>query len=336
MKILFNHPIPFSLAHGGLQIQIQQTKAALERLGVEVECQNWWDESQTGDIIHFFGRPFPGIIELAHARGYKFLFTDLLTAQGSRSPFQRQIHHLALWAAEKILSPSLAANLSSTVYQAADACVALTTWEASLMRDIYHAPAHKMHIIPNGVEQVFFDSTPAERGKWLVCTATITQRKRVVELARAAVEAKTPVWIIGKPYNEGDPYHQEFLGLARHNPAFVRYDGGIDDRAALAKIYREARGFVLLSAMESLSLSALEAAACECPLLLSDLPWARRTFSDQAAYCPLSGSVVETARILGEFYAAAPQRPIPPKPKTWIAVAEELKSLYEALCKTSR
>ena len=47
--------------------------------------------------------------------------------------------------------------------------------------------------------------------------------------------------------------------------------------------YREARGFVLLSAMESLSLSALEAAACECPLFLSDLPWARSSCTTSRA-----------------------------------------------------
>ena len=37
MKVLFHHHTPFALAHGGLQIQIVQTRAALQKLGVEVE-----------------------------------------------------------------------------------------------------------------------------------------------------------------------------------------------------------------------------------------------------------------------------------------------------------
>ena len=37
MKVLFDCHLPFMLAHGGMQIQIEQTRAALERLGVEVE-----------------------------------------------------------------------------------------------------------------------------------------------------------------------------------------------------------------------------------------------------------------------------------------------------------
>ena len=38
--------------------------------------------------------------------------------------------------------------------------------------------------------------------------------------------------------------------------------------------------------MESLSLSALEAAACGCPVLLSDLPWARTVFGQSALVLP--------------------------------------------------
>src|SRR6185503_2412225 len=107
----------------------------------------------------------------------------------------------------------------------------------------------------------------AERGRWLVCTAIITERKRVLELAQAALHAQTPIWIIGKPYSETDPYFQEFLALAKTHPEVIRYEGAISDRQRLAQIYREARGFVLLSKWESLSLSALEAAACGCPVL---------------------------------------------------------------------
>ena len=37
MNILFDHPEPAMLAHGGMLTQIQQTKAALEKLGHSVE-----------------------------------------------------------------------------------------------------------------------------------------------------------------------------------------------------------------------------------------------------------------------------------------------------------
>jgi glycosyltransferase involved in cell wall biosynthesis len=200
------------------------------------------------------------------------------------------------------------------------------------MSYIFGAPKEKVHIVGNGVEEVFLKSEPSQRNQWLVCTVTITQRKRVLELAEAAALAKTPVWIIGKPYGDSDPYAQRFLALARQNPQTVRYEGAVSDRAQLARIYREARGFVLLSTMESLSLSALEAAACECPLLLSDLPWARTTFKENASYCPIASSS-RTAQTLRRFYDAAPTLRPPPKPQTWIGIAQQLKAVYEQVLK---
>ena len=64
------------------------------------------------------------------------------------------------------------------------------------------------------IEVEFLEEGESKRGKWLVCTATITERKRVLELAQAAVVAKTPVWVLGKPYADDDPYAMRFLKLA--------------------------------------------------------------------------------------------------------------------------
>jgi glycosyltransferase involved in cell wall biosynthesis len=241
-------------------------------------------------------------------------------------------------AAQKILTgifktafpKSFTARMAWDAYRLANACIALTSWEAHLMNYLFDAQKERIHVVPNGVEEVFLNSQKLERGQWFVCTATLTERKRVLELAQAAVRAQTPLWIIGKAYSDSDSYAQQFFALAKQNPQFIRYEGAISDRAQLAKIYREARGFVLLSAMESLSLSALEAAACECPLLLSDLPWARGAFGENAAYCPIA-SAERTAQILKTFYAAAPQLPPPPKPATWEDVARQLKKIYEQI-----
>ena len=198
------------------------------------------------------------------------------------------------------------------------------------MSYIFSAPKEKVHVVGNGVEEVFFQAPPAVRGQWLVCAATITERKRILELAEAAVVAKTPVWIIGKPYADSDRYGQRFVALSRQNPQIIRYEGAISERALLARIYREARGFVLLSTMESLSLSALEAAACECPLLLSDLPWARTTFKEEASYCPIA-STFETAACLRKFYDSAPNLGTPSKPPSWSEIARQLKAIYEGV-----
>jgi glycosyltransferase involved in cell wall biosynthesis len=90
----------------------------------------------------------------------------------------------------------------------------------------------------------------------------------------------------------------------------------------------------LLSTMETRSLSAEEAAACGCPLLLSDLPWARATFGEHATYCPIV-SLVQTAGFLKSFYQLAPKLKPPPRPATWQDVARQLKTIYESVLKTT-
>ena len=331
MKVLLNCNLPFALAHGGQQIQIERTQAGLEANGVTAEPLRWWDDRQTGDIIHYFGRMPAGQIHLARQKGIRVVMAELLTGPGSRTRRQLRVQKWISRAVKRLAPGNFAAPFNWDSYPLADACVALTPWEAELMVYLFDAPPDQVHVVANGVEEAFLQSTPAPRGPWLICTATITERKRVLELAQAAVLARTPVWIIGRAYAETDPYARDFFQLARQHPDLIRYEGGINDRVRLAEIYRSARGFVLLSTMESLSLSALEAAACECPLLLSDLPWARCTFAAAARYCPVNQPASVTARILREFYDAAPGLPVPPKPAGWEQIGRELKSIYDAV-----
>ena len=333
MKILFDHSQPFFLAHGGFQTQIEQTKKALERLGVDVEWLRWWDDAQQGDLIHFFGRPSHAYLTFARSKGLKVLIAELLTGLGSRKPWARRLQRTVIATLRRSYFFD---RMGWQSYQLADGAVALTTWEAQLMHEVFEAPTDRVHVVPNGVEEVFLQAAqPAERGRWLVCTATIAPRKRVVELAAAAATARTPLWILGTPYAEGDPYAVEFRRLAAAHPEIIRFEGGISDRARLAGIYAEARGFVLLSTMESLSLSSLEASACGCPLLLSDLPWARSAFGKHASYCPIASEAITAGR-LREFYDAAPGIPCPPQPASWMEVGEKFRDLYARLLNSSR
>jgi glycosyltransferase involved in cell wall biosynthesis len=335
VKILFDHSNPFCLAHGGYQIQIEQTRLGLQECDVEVEYLEWWNADQKGDIIHYFGRPGVEYVRLAHRQGFKIVLEDLLTAPGSRSRRKLAWQRFCTKMLPVILPATLTIRMAWESYRLADACIANTQWEAHLMNYLFGASKERIHVVPNGVEKVFLESPPQTRGPWLVCTGTITERKRILELAQGAVRAQTPIWIIGRPYSEADPYARQFMALANKHPQTIRYQGPIDERANLAAVYRAARGFVLLSTMETRSLAAEEAAACECPLLLSDLPWARATYGMAATYCPVTNSDRQTAAALRAFYEAAPRLPAPPKPDSWREVGLQFKKIYEDLLTTS-
>jgi len=330
MKVLFDCVFPFSFAHGGAQTQIEKTKSSLSSLGIETDWLRWWDDSQKGDIIHYFGRPSYHYVFLARHGGRKVVIADLLGGQGSRTAIQKLPHRLVM-EVDRLLGSKMARALGWQSYRICDKAVFLTEWERQVGRELFGCPLSKSDVVPNGVEQEFFlnDERPS-RGKWLVCTATITERKRVAELAEASSTAQIPVWIIGKPYADDDPYYRRFLDAVASSNGMVRYKGPVSDRSQMAEIYKTARGFVLLSTLESLSLSALEAAASGCPLLLTDLPWARSTFAGKASYCPID-SAAKTATHLKVFYDAAPDLPIPERPGRWNDVALQLKGIYEGL-----
>jgi glycosyltransferase involved in cell wall biosynthesis len=329
MKILFDHNLPFALAHGGFQIQIEQTKAALEKIGVEVEYVRWWDEQQKGSLIHFFGRPSEGYVALAQAKGMKVIIAELHSGLGSRSTRARWIQKATMRAGEALLPKTFISRFGWQSYRRADAFIALTGWEAKMMRDMFDADPARIHVIPNGLEPIFFRQHKG--GNYLVCTATIIAIKRIIDLAAAAARARVPVWILGKPYAESDEYYQKFLALQRAHPEWIRYEGAISNREKLAEIYSEARGFVLLSIYETLSLSALEATAAGCPLLLSDLPWARTVFGSQAQYVSLQLSEAALAAALRDFYNRAPSLPATFRPLSWSQVAAQLEACYRSL-----
>jgi glycosyltransferase involved in cell wall biosynthesis len=333
MKVLFDCHLPFMLAHGGAQIQIEQTMTALGKLGVCVEPLRWWDDAQSGDVLHHFARIPTHLQRLAQEKGMKVVMSAFVGGLGARPAWKRLLQKLALRAIRPVAPRRLRDVFDWDSYRLLDALIAMTPYEASLLTGVHRAPPSRVHVVPNGVEAIFLKSRPTRRGPWLVCTASVTELKGVLKLAQMAVQAETPVWIIGKAYSDADEYTRSFVEYARQNSKLVRYEGPIGDRERLAGIYREARGFVLLSQWESLSLSALEAAASGCPLLLSDLAWAHEAFKDKASYCPVNGSLSASVQALRRFYEAAPNLAPPPPPLSWIEVASQIKAIYESILK---
>lgn len=331
--MLFDHPNPFFLAHGGFQTQIEQTKLALERSGVAVDWLRWWDSDQKADLIHYFGRPHPAYIQQCHEKGLKVVMAELLTGLGSRPAGARKIQKTLMAVARRVLPYDFVSRLGWDAYRKADAVIALTEWEKKLMAEMFSAPLYKTHVVPNGVEQIFLEErgNPV-RGDHLVTTVTITPRKRVVEMVRAAALARVKLRVIGKPYHTQDPYYLLFLEALQEARPWVEYVGPIEDRAVLAGEYRKAAGFVLLSAMESQSLSALEAAACGCPLLLTDLPWARDTFGSQAFYCALDRPE-GTSLGFKKFMASISSAPVFQGVLGWNEVAARLSGIYRTVIK---
>ena len=332
MKVLIDCDSPFILAHGGMQVQIEQSLAALTASGVNAEPLRWWDDRQRGTVLHQFGLLGESTIRLAHRQGMKVVLTLLLSQTCNRTRTQLWLRKLMIGGLQRL--PKLAGAGSSSVWTSCAACdhiiVGLEA-ERRVVVENYRIPPAKVSTVPLGLSEGFLKARPATReGGYLISVGTIAPVKRSLELARLARKTEVPVLFVGKPFEPDNAFWREFSSLV--DGRWVRHQPHVSSEPELIRLYRAARGFVLMSQYENWSFVAHEAAACGLPLLLLDLPWSRERFGDQANYFPKPWSENSSAAALKAFHEKAATLPAPHvQLHRWPEVAQRLKQIYETL-----
>ena len=330
MKILFDHSCPFAFAHGGVQIQIEQTKAALERRGLEIEYIRWWDDQQTGKLIHHFGVPSVSYLRLAREKGIPVVVTHLFTATCNRSSLQLKIQGAITRTILALPGLGMLKNqLNWESFRLADQMIVGLRAEKRVLQTVFGLPDSRISTVPLGVHRSFLEAGKSYRSEpYLITTGTITNRKRSVELAVMAREAQVPILFVGKPYNLSDPYWKKFAGLIDHR--FVLYRDHVTDLGEMIGLLQSSQGFVLFSQHENWCLSAHEAAACGLPLLVPNQPWSRECFGAHACYFDPAVTRRNPAT-LRWFYEKCPSMPAPAiKLYSWDDIAEQLETCYRA------
>lgn len=287
MRVLFYVGYPLAWAKGGHALQILESKRALERLGCEVRWLHHEDlELPEADIVHYWTRP-PNDFHwrLARQHGLKLVISEYHQAAVLRPRWSWPPRRWLAGGLRRALGRNLFAFFGAGIYGECDAAIAVTDAEADYMRVVFGAAADKVHAIPNGADDVFFDSTIAPESRdSLLYVGYICERKNSVAVAKAAVAAGVPITFAGgAPFGEADAYVAEFKSLV--DGTRVSWLGEISDRRRLAALIRGSRGVVLASQNEGLPLSVLEALACGKPVLCSNLPNLRAYYGDAIDYC---------------------------------------------------
>lgn len=336
MKVIFSHSLPFFLAHGGSQTLIEELMRGLRNCGVDVEPERWWDENQTGDILHFVGRPYRSNVLLAKKKGFKVVLTDLLDTVAARSPSKLFVQRTLMRAIHRF-APTMTERVAWDVYREFDAMVFALSHESEVAQYLFKAPPERCHVIPWGLQSqalaALKESKPEE--DYLISIASITPRKSTLQLARAAKDAEVPVLFVGKPFSEADPYFSEFKSLV--DGKFVRYAGFVSNDEKV-RLLRAARGFALLSWGESGCVAVYEAAAAGLPLFLTDAPWARSGYPGADPICFANPDAhTETVRALKKFYAQSHRLTRTTFPLlSWDQIAQRYVDLYTGLSKPKR
>jgi glycosyltransferase involved in cell wall biosynthesis len=332
MRVLIDHHDPFLLAHGGFQVQITQTLAALRDQAITAAPLAWWDPaSEPPDVIHFFGIPPIHYVRRARAKQIGLVVTHLLTNTCNRSrPALRLQSTLTRMISRSPIGQTLSDRLGWSSLREADAVVVGLRSEEEIVAEVWSVDRDRVWQVPLGVGAEFFWSDRpslahrVRQGKYLIAVGTICARKHSVSLADLANRAQVPLVFVGKPLAESDPEWESFRTLAASE--WVTHVPHVDNPAELAGLYRGAAGFVHFSEGENWCLAAHEARACGLPLLLRDQPWSRERFSEQATFWRNPDP-----EVLGKFFQAALPAPVPEgaRPPGWGETARELIRIYE-------
>ncbi len=171
--------------------------------------------------------------------------------------------------------------------EAADHLICLSAHEQESLAGI-GADARSAHLVHNGIEVAAFDAPDprafAEKhglGRYVLCVGRIEHRKNQALLAHALRYSRLQLALVGECLVP--EYEQIVRQLANRRTLFA---GRIDaESPLLASAYAGAAAFVLPSWCEGAPISALEAAACGTPLVLSDRSGESEYFGDLAEYC---------------------------------------------------
>ncbi|TCO74306.1 glycosyltransferase [Chromatocurvus halotolerans] len=262
---------------GGLQVQVRETTKALQAIGVNAELFDYGKHKLTDfNIAHVFS-PINGnhrIVEQAKNDGLKVVLSTVLHPPWSR--FQNKRADFSSRLAERLSgwSQSSTHQHIHSALTLSDAVIALGVAERDMLMSGYRTPRPKLHIVPNGIKEAFFSANEeifrqhfGITGKYALNVASVSPYKNQMT-ALQALKGKVPLVVIGPCAKENHAYLKEMQDFGGE---WFRYLGVLDnDDPALPSAYAGASLFILPSLSEVQPISALEALAANCPVIITN------------------------------------------------------------------
>lgn len=317
MRIGILGGVPAALGGGGLEVQIAQTAAALERRGHDVVRVETAGPAADWDVLHAFGAE--GNVQFAvhhwtRASSPLVISPVLVISPGTMEWAQH--------ATARFPVVATAAAERRRLLRRADALIAITGYEARVLRRQVGRRA-RVSVIPNGVQIVAPGAGGGEADGVLLLGA-VSRRKRQRE-ALEALAGTSPIVVAGPFSGEAGERRAWEAALATSG---ARWLGHVDRPDEVARLLTDAAVLVHWSEAEVQSLAVLEAIAYGTPAVVSDIPSHR----ELAAAYPGWVRVATDAESLRTQVALARRSPPAgpaPRPATWDDVAALLEPVYE-------
>ena len=349
MKILFDsHNLAFH-HFGGQEVQMCRTKDHLEELGVEIKLFNKFEDKITDyDIYHLFGSnsiEHLSVVSYAKERGIPVVLSPVFwssfeqSLKSSVNPVKkaRAIVKKCQQYSEKALKYNIPIiNPVQFYLKNADLILPNSNLEASHLLKVFDFAAAKIHVVYNGVEDIYARGEPdlfSDRygvSDFVLFVGRVEPKKNILALVKASRNKDYKLVIVGdKDANRS--YYNECKKRAGENVHFV---GELPHNSELlVSAYHAARVFVLPSWLETPGISALEAGLAGCNLVITNRGATSEYFKDMAVYCDPSDveSISAGIDLAMERVKTRGLSEYLQERYSWKAIAEETLQAYKGL-----
>ena len=298
---------PHCFAFGGFEVQMLAAMHAARKAGADVKPLDPWSRDSDFDVLHLWGCDIVHLETAKWARldGKKLVMSALY-------PYPSIQARLRYWASLFIGSARFRKPMLSWL-----SCITVVNQQqARYAIDILGIPEHLILIVPNIVEDIFFE--PPEKNivsqikvkDYVICTGNICLRKNQLSLIRACQRIGLSLLLIGDTLIGEEAYGNE-IEAALNGISDMQWIRGLPPNSPdLVSAYHNSLIFALPSFNEQQPISALEAAAAGKPLLLSNRNFAKQELYTNAALAE-PGSVLSIESALREIMKSTRDYKVP-------------------------
>lgn len=269
MKVVFVAPYALPMSVGGFQSQVYRIFDELKDLGIDVSWHNFENSTLDNvDILQVMSTDSSMISMMKRAKnkGVKIVLTPMMGSRAASNSYLKVALRLSklpqLFSSHKSVLETL---------HCADHLTPLCSFEANRMIDVYGFQKDQITIIPNGIDDSYFndDVTNIEPPfkNYLLSIGRIEKEKNQLSLIEVAMTLNMNLIIVGEPGNSGDSYLRQCKSNANDN---IFFWGLEHDTKALKQLYRQAALTVIPSLSEMAPLVAFESLSQKTPVVCTN------------------------------------------------------------------